>query len=97
MTEATTKLLSGVSEAGGGPWGTVKELTEPDLLAWLGVQQDRVEELKEKLYQRGREIARQSLRRTSRTQPKIVLRWTPISADLRYPSELSNLDLRNPI
>ena len=54
MTEATSKLLAAVSEAGGGPWGTDKELTEPDLLVWLGVQQDRVVELKEKLNQMGR-------------------------------------------
>ena len=58
MTEATTDLLAALSEAGGGPWGTDTGLTEPDLLVWLGVQQDRVEELKEKLDQRGREPAR---------------------------------------
>ena len=52
MTEATTDLLAAVSEAGGGPWGTDKGLTEPDLLAWLEVQQDWVEELKEKLDRR---------------------------------------------
>ena len=58
MTEATTKLLAVVSEEGGGPWGTDKGLTDPDLL--IGVQQERVEELKEKLNQTGREIARMS-------------------------------------
>ena len=58
MTEATTKLLAVVSEAGGGPWGADAGLTEPDLIVWLGVQQDRVEELKEKLNRREGEIAR---------------------------------------
>ena len=58
MTEATTKLLAAVSEAGGGPWGKDKGLTEPDLLVWLGLPHNRVQELKEKLNQRGREIAR---------------------------------------
>ena len=58
IPEATIKLLVAVSEAGGGPWGTDTGLTEPDLLVWLGVHQDRVEELKEKLNRRGREIAR---------------------------------------
>ena len=52
MTEATTDLLAAVSEAGGGPWGRDTGLTEPDLLAWLEVQQDWVEELKEKLDRR---------------------------------------------
>ena len=58
MTEATTKLLAVVSEAGGGPWGADAALTETDLIEWLGVQQDRVDDLKEKLIQREREIAR---------------------------------------
>ena len=58
MTEATTKLLAAVSEAGGGPWGKDKGLTEPDLLVWLGLPHNRVQELKEKLNRRGREIAR---------------------------------------
>ena len=58
MTEATTDLLAALLETGGGPWGTDTGLTEPDLLAWLGVQQDRVKELKEKLDRRGRELAR---------------------------------------
>ena len=52
MTEATTKLLTVVSEAGGGPWGPGSGLTEKDLTEWLGVQEDRIDELKKKLVQR---------------------------------------------
>ena len=58
MTEATTKLLAAVSEAGGGPWGADSGLTEKDLIAWLGVQEDRVDDLKEKLIRRKRELVR---------------------------------------
>ena len=58
MAETTIKLLAAVTEAGGGPWGADAGLTEPVMIVWLGVQQDRVKELKEKLNRREREIAR---------------------------------------
>ena len=58
MTEATTKVLAVVSEAGGGPWVADAGLMETDLIVWLGVQQDRVKDLKEKIIRREREIAR---------------------------------------
>ena len=55
ITEATTKLLMVLSEAGGGPWGANSGVTEMDLIDWLGVQEDRVDALKEKIIQRERE------------------------------------------
>ena len=58
ITEATTKLLMVVSEAGGGQWGANSGLTEMDLIDWLGVQEDRVDALKEKIIQRERELVR---------------------------------------
>ena len=45
MTDATTKLLSVVSEVGGGPWIDSPGLTEDLLTEWLGVQEDRGERL----------------------------------------------------
>ena len=58
MTEATTKLLVVVSEVRGGPWGGGSERTEEDLIKWLGVQDDRVDELQEKIVRRARELVR---------------------------------------
>ena len=52
MTGATTKLLAVVSEVKGGPWKVGSGLTEKDVLERLGVQEDRVDELKEKIVRR---------------------------------------------
>ena len=46
MTDATTKLLSAVSEVGGGPWDDSPGLTEDLLTVWLGVQEDRGDALR---------------------------------------------------
>ena len=45
MTDATTKLLSVVSEAGGGPWSDGPGLKEDLLSEWLEVQEDRADRL----------------------------------------------------
>ena len=86
MTEATTKLLAVVSEAGGGPWGAGSGLTEKDLTEWLGVQEDRVDELKEKLVQRERELIRLVEVEEDNQVPAIALpeldtafRWSQVS------------------
>ena len=55
MTEATTKLLAVVSKA---PWGADLGLTESDLIDWLGVQENWVDELTEKIIRRERELVR---------------------------------------
>ena len=47
MTDATTKLLSVVSEVGGGPWIDSPGLTEDLLTVWLGVQEDRGDALRD--------------------------------------------------
>ena len=47
MTDATTKLLSVVSEAGGGPWINSPGVTEDLLSKWLGVQEDRGDGLRD--------------------------------------------------
>ena len=47
MTEVTTKLL--VLETRGGPLGVNSGLTERDLSEWLGVEEDRVADLKDKI------------------------------------------------
>ena len=49
MTEATTKLLTVVSEVGGEPWEANPGLTEGILTVRLGEQEDRVDDLKEKV------------------------------------------------
>ena len=49
MMDATTKLLSVVSEAGGGPWSNSPGLTKDLLSIWLGVQEDRWDELRYKV------------------------------------------------
>ena len=38
-----------VLETHGGPWGVNSGLTERDLSEWLGVEEDRVDDLKEKI------------------------------------------------
>ena len=48
MTDATTKLLSVVSEAGGGSWSDSPGITEDLLSEWLGVQEDRGDGLRNK-------------------------------------------------
>ena len=58
MTEATTKLLAVLSEVRGGPWEAGPELTEMALTDWLGEQEDRVDELKERLDRKQRELVR---------------------------------------
>ena len=58
MTEATTGLLAVVSEVGGGPWEACPGLTEKALTDWLGEQEDRVEELKDRIDRKQRELAR---------------------------------------
>ena len=58
MMEATTKLLSVVSEVGGGPWETSPGLTEGPLTVWMGEQEDRVDELKERIERKQGELAR---------------------------------------
>ena len=58
MMEATTRLLSVVSKVGGGPWEASPGLTEKALTDWLGEQEDRVEELKERLERKQRELVR---------------------------------------
>ena len=58
MTEATTKLLSVLSEVRGGPWEAGPELTEKALMDWLGEQEDRVDNLKERLDRKQSELVR---------------------------------------
>ena len=58
MMEATTKLLAVVSEVGGGPWEASPGLTEGALTDWMGEQEDRVDELKERVERKQGELAR---------------------------------------
>ena len=58
MMEATTRLLSVVSEVGGGPWEASPGLTERALTEWMGEQEDRVDELKERIERKQGELAR---------------------------------------
>ena len=58
MTDATTKLLSVVSEAGGGPWSDSPGLTEDLLSEWLGVQEDRGDGLRDTVIRKQEELAR---------------------------------------
>ena len=58
MMEATTKLLAVVSEVGGGPWDASPGLTEGTLTVWMGEQEDRVDDLKERIERKQGELAR---------------------------------------
>ena len=58
MMEATTKLLAVVSEVGGGPWEASPGLTEGILTVWMGEQEDRVDDLKERIDRKQGEMAR---------------------------------------
>ena len=58
MTEATTKLLAVVSEVGGAPWDASPGLTEGLLTVWLGEQEDRGDNLREKVDRKQEELTR---------------------------------------
>ena len=58
MMDANTKLLSVVSEAGGGPWTDSPGLTEDLLSEWLGVQEDRGDGLRDTVVRKQEELAR---------------------------------------
>ena len=58
MTEATTGLLAVVSEVGGGPWEACPGLTEKALTDWMEEQEYWVDELKERLDRKQRELVR---------------------------------------
>ena len=58
MTKATTKMLSVVSEAGGGPWNDSPGLTEDLMSEWLGVQEDRGAGLRDKVIRKQEELVR---------------------------------------
>ena len=58
MTDATTKLLAVVSEVGGGPWDANSGLTEGLLTVWLEEQEDRGDDLREKVDRKQEELAR---------------------------------------
>ena len=58
MREAITKLLAVVSEVGRGPWDASPGLTEGLLITWLGQQEDRGDDLKEKVDRKQDELAR---------------------------------------
>ena len=57
MTDATTKLLSVVSEAGGGPWSDSPGVTEDLLSEWLGVQEDWGDGLRDMVIRKQEELA----------------------------------------
>ena len=58
MVETTLRLLAAVAEVGGGTWEESPGLTERALTNWLGQQEDRVDELMERLKRKQREITR---------------------------------------
>ena len=58
MTDETSKLLSVVSEAGGGPWSDSLGLTEDLLSIWLGLQEDQGDRLRDTVIKKKEELAR---------------------------------------
>ena len=58
MTDATMKLLAAVSEVGGGPWDACPGLTEELLTVWLGEQEDRGDDLMDKVNRKQEELVR---------------------------------------
>ena len=74
MMEATLGLIAAVSEVGGGPWEASPGLTARALTGWMGEQEDRVEELMERLERKRGELTRlaeveEEDRVPSKTQP----------------------------
>ena len=55
MTDATVKLISVVSLARGGPCWDSPGLTEDAVSEWLGVQEDRGDELRDKVMRKKEE------------------------------------------
>ena len=49
LSRATAALIVAVKEAGGGQWDAEPGLTEEALRGWLGEQEDRIEDPKERL------------------------------------------------
>ena len=58
LTGATAALIVAVREAGEGPWEAGSGQREEALLGWLEKQVDQMEDLKESLDQKRRELAR---------------------------------------
>ena len=58
MTDATTKLLSVVSEVGGGPWIDSLGLTENLLTKCMGLQEDQGDSLRDTVIRKQEELAR---------------------------------------
>ena len=55
MTDATVRLISVMSAAKGGPWRDSPGLTEEAVSEWLGEQEDRGDELRDKVMRKKEE------------------------------------------
>ena len=58
LERAVLRLLTVVTEEGGPQWEDSPELTERALVDWLSQQEDRAEELRERLERKQRELTR---------------------------------------
>ena len=58
LERAVLRLLAVVTEEGGAQWEDSPELTERALVDWLGQQEDRAEELRERIERKQREVVR---------------------------------------
>ena len=58
LERAVLRLLTVVTEEGGPQWEDSPELTERALVDWLSQQEDRAEELRERLERKQRELVR---------------------------------------
>ena len=58
LDKAFGKLVGAMSEAGGGPWEGRLDLTGEALIDWMCEQDDGIEELKERITRKQRELVR---------------------------------------
>ena len=58
LEKVLLRIIAVVTEEGGAQWEDSPELTERALVDWLGQQEDRAEELRERLERKQRELVR---------------------------------------
>ena len=97
MTEAPTKLLSVLSEERGGPWEAGPELTEKNLTDWLGEQEDRVDELKERIERKQGELARLAEVKEADVVPDQALPHLETAFRFNQGQDISQIEERRPL
>ena len=97
MTEATTKLFLVLSEERGGPWEAGPELTKKNLTDWLGEQEDRVDELKERIERKQGELARLAEVKEADVVPDQALTHLETAFRFNQGQDISQIEERRPL